>query len=114
MQKARQPLVLDAFAGAGGFSLGFQLAGCSILGAIERDAWASETFAFNHPEAKVIVTDIERLSDSEILQTFGDPKPSIIVGGPPCQGFFVCRTGQSHFNIAPVSGTGNHRPNLRV
>ena len=91
MQKARRPLVLDAFAGAGGFSLGFQLAGCSILGAIERDAWASETFAFNHPEAKVLVTDIERLSDSEILQTFGDPRPFIIVGGPPCQGFSVCR-----------------------
>ena len=91
MKKRMSPLVLDAFAGAGGFSLGFQLAGCSILGAIERDAWASETFAFNHPHAKVFVTDIEQLSDQEILQAFGDPRPSFIVGGPPCQGFSVCR-----------------------
>ncbi len=83
--------VLDAFAGAGGFSLGFQLAGCEVVGAIERDAWAAETFAFNHPHAKVLVKDIEDVSDQEILDRFGPLKPTILVGGPPCQGFSVCR-----------------------
>ncbi|MCI5130743.1 MAG: DNA (cytosine-5-)-methyltransferase, partial [Candidatus Electrothrix sp. EH2] len=37
--------VLDTFAGAGGFSLGFEMAGCAIVGAIEQDKWACETFA---------------------------------------------------------------------
>jgi DNA (cytosine-5)-methyltransferase 1 len=83
--------VLDAFAGAGGFSLGFQLAGCSVAGAIESDAWAAETFAFNHPHARVLVRNIEEISDQEIVDAFGNPRPSIIVGGPPCQGFSLCR-----------------------
>ena len=46
--------VLDTFAGAGGFSLGFELAGAKIIGAIEIDEWASDTFKFNHPEAIVL------------------------------------------------------------
>ena len=92
MTKNVRPLtVLDAFAGAGGFSLGFQLAGCTVVGGIERDAWAAETFAFNHPQAHVLVRDIEEVGDQEIIDLFGGPTPSIIVGGPPCQGFSICR-----------------------
>lgn len=93
LTEIREPTasVLDAFSGAGGFSLGFQLAGARIIGGIERDAWAAETFAFNHPEAKMVVSDIELLSDESILELFGKPGPSIVVGGPPCQGFSVCR-----------------------
>lgn len=83
--------VLDAFAGAGGFSLGFRLAGAAIIGGIERDAWAAETFSFNHPEARVLVSDIEMESDVAILDFFGKTRPFVILGGPPCQGFSVCR-----------------------
>ncbi len=37
--------VLDTFAGAGGFSLGFHLTGkYKIIGAIEFDQWAADTF----------------------------------------------------------------------
>ncbi len=47
------PTVLDAFAGGlVGFSLGFHLAGATIVGGIERDAWAAETFLFNHPRSQ--------------------------------------------------------------
>lgn len=35
-----QYTVVDTFAGAGGFSLGFHLAGAKVLGAIEIDSWA--------------------------------------------------------------------------
>lgn len=83
--------VLDTFAGAGGFSLGFQLAGCHVVGAIERDQWAAETFAFNHPHASVLISDIESLKDEQLSKTFSKHnKPNIILGGPPCQGFSVC------------------------
>ncbi|MGB4468167.1 MAG: DNA cytosine methyltransferase [Azovibrio sp.] len=82
--------ILDTFAGAGGFSLGFQLAGAELIGAIERDSWASETFKFNHPEATVLHRDITDLTDEEILKNFGSKKPNVILGGPPCQGFSIC------------------------
>lgn len=82
--------VLDSFAGAGGFSLGFELAGNSIVGAIELDRWACDTFAHNHPNARVLKADIAQLSDADILAEFGEAKPNVIVGGPPCQGFSIC------------------------
>lgn len=81
---------LDLFSGAGGFSLGFAMAGCEVIGAVEIDKWAAETFQYNHPKAKVIVKDIRQISNDEILEAFPCP-PEIIVGGPPCQGFSICR-----------------------
>lgn len=82
--------VLDAFAGAGGFSLGFEMAGCEIVGAIETDAWACETFEFNHPSSIVIKGNIEEIPDSELKKIFLGNEPDIILGGPPCQGFSIC------------------------
>ncbi len=52
-----KPTVMDLFAGAGGFSLGFSEAGFPIATAIEIDEWASETFQSNFPEATVITRD---------------------------------------------------------
>ncbi len=82
--------VLDTFSGAGGFSLGFELAGAKVIGAIEIDSWACETFKFNNPNAVVIQGDITTLTDEQIINSFGKLKPDIILGGPPCQGFSIC------------------------
>jgi DNA (cytosine-5)-methyltransferase 1 len=82
--------VLDTFAGAGGFSLGFELAGAKVVGAIEIDSWACETFKFNHPKAAVIQSDIKTMTDNQIVKAFGRFNPYIVLGGPPCQGFSVC------------------------
>lgn len=82
--------ILDTFAGAGGFSLGFELAGAKVIGAIEIDSWACETFRFNHPNATVLQRDITMLTDEQIINAFGKINPDIILGGPPCQGFSRC------------------------
>ncbi len=82
--------VLDTFAGAGGFSLGFHLTGhYDIVGAIEKDKWATETFQTNHPNTQVIQSSIELLTDNELKTSFKGQKPDIILGGPPCQGFSI-------------------------
>ncbi len=85
--KKKEVKILDTFAGAGGFSLGFSLAGASVIGAIESDEWAAETFAFNHPESNVIVADITKLKNAKVLSNFGSGQVDILLGGPPCQGF---------------------------
>lgn len=87
--KTEKLRVLDTFAGAGGFSLGFELAGCEVVGAVELDAWACDTFSYNHPAAVVMRGDISKVQDDEIVATFGKAKPDIVIGGPPCQGFSI-------------------------
>ena len=79
--------VFDSFSGAGGFSLGFQLAGCDIIGALEIDQWACDTFSYNHPQAIVINRDIQQISDKEVVNILKNQNIDILLGGPPCQGF---------------------------
>lgn len=84
-----KPKVFDVFSGAGGFSLGFEMAGCEIIGAIEHDKWATDTFSHNHPNAVMMLGDIESFSE-DYLRVNLKEKPDIIIGGPPCQGFSIC------------------------
>ena len=86
---------LDLFAGAGGFTLGFQRAGIQCVGAIEIDRFASETFKFNFPHINHFHRDIYSFTDEEIANQFHDV--DIVVGGPPCQGFSVA--GPSQYGI---------------
>ena len=55
--------IIDLFAGCGGLSLGFEMAGFNIPVAIEKDEWASETYKKNHPTTKVITEDITQILD---------------------------------------------------
>lgn len=84
----KKVLVFDVFSGAGGFSCGFEMAGCSVIGAVEHDRWAADTFTYNHPAAKMFLGDIESFSDEALRAQI--ERPDIIIGGPPCQGFSVC------------------------
>ena len=78
--------VIDLFAGCGGMSLGFELAGFTPVLAVEKDAWAAETYAFNRPGAKVVTADITRISAPR-KEFPGIGEVAGIIGGPPCQGF---------------------------
>lgn len=87
--KKQKPKVLDVFSGAGGFSLGFEMAGCEIIGAIEHDKWAADTYQYNHPNSKMFLGEIESFDNAYLTRELPQ-KPDIIIGGPPCQGFSVC------------------------
>ncbi|MCH7229892.1 DNA cytosine methyltransferase [Glycomyces sp. L485] len=71
---------IDLFAGAGGLSLGFDLAGVGYesIFAVENDQAAARTFKRNFG-CEVNAGTIELVTQY--------PEADVIVGGPPCQGF---------------------------
>lgn len=81
--------VLDLFAGAGGFSLGFEMGDYEVIGGVEVDKWAGETLAHNHPGIILINKNITDVTNEELLEKFKDNFPDVIIGGPPCQGFSI-------------------------
>lgn len=79
--------VLDLFCGAGGLSLGFQLAGYNIVGGIDFKKDAIATHDKNFKKSNSICGDITQITNEEVMKLFGDGKVDVIIGGPPCQGF---------------------------
>ena len=91
----KAPTVLDLFCGAGGMSLGFQNAGCEILGGIDKNPHAIRTHHRNFPNCllKLDAKPIESITDlSELGLQPG--KVDILIGGPPCQVFSVVGKGK--------------------
>lgn len=83
------PSVVSTFAGCGGSSLGYSMAGYHELLAVEWDANAAETFRRNFPGVPVYHGDIGALSVEEALNLAGIQAGELDVfdGSPPCQGF---------------------------
>lgn len=83
------PTVISTFAGAGGSSLGYSMAGYRELLAVEWDNNAVETFKLNFPDVPVYHGDIAKLSVDQCLAMAGIQAGELDVldGSPPCQGF---------------------------
>ena len=75
---------VDLFAGAGGLSLGAEMAGIDVQIAVEKDIYAAKTYKLNHPQTNVITDDIKNINRISL-----DKENNVVVlfGGPPCQGF---------------------------
>jgi DNA (cytosine-5)-methyltransferase 1 len=76
--KVRVLTVLDLFAGAGGFTLGFVQAGFVPIFAVEFDKAAAETYETNFGPHCV---------SRDINEVKNFPAADVLIGGPPCQGF---------------------------
>ncbi|WP_096154062.1 DNA cytosine methyltransferase [Bacillus sp. FJAT-45066] len=79
--------VLDLFAGAGGLSLGFQQTGrYETVMAVEVNENAAKTYSKNH---KIVVntSDIRSIDFKDYTQFPNLNGVTIVIGGPPCQGF---------------------------
>ncbi len=74
--------VLDLFAGAGGFSLGFKMGNFKISLAIESFPKIAETYIKNFPDTEIFVKNIRKVTGREILDAVGEI--DVVIGGPPC------------------------------
>jgi len=90
--KPSKLLAIDLFSGAGGMSLGFELAGVDVVAAVEFDDKAMCTYRRNFPGHLTYLDDICNVDAAKVmreLEEIGIDKLDIdlIIGGPPCPGF---------------------------
>lgn len=83
------PTVVSLFAGCGGSSLGYRLAGFDERLAVEWDKHAADTFRKNFPDVPIYHGDVANLSNINALTSAGVGQGDLDVldGSPPCQGF---------------------------
>jgi DNA (cytosine-5)-methyltransferase 1 len=88
---------IDLFCGCGGFSLGMQRAGFSVLAAIDFNAEAIATFERNFPDVPFVLhKDMTAFGPEKLAELIWPGSSAglavdVIVGGPPCQGFSIAR-----------------------
>ena len=76
--------VIDLFAGVGGMSLGFEMAGFDVVLANEYDKDIADAYRVNHKNTKMISEDITKLDLMSVFTPYKD-KVDVVMGGPPCQ-----------------------------
>jgi DNA (cytosine-5)-methyltransferase 1 len=84
--------VISLFAGGGGSSTGYKMAGCRVLAASEFIASARTTYVANHPDTVLYGEDIRDLSPDRVLADVGIAvgELDILDGSPPCASFSSC------------------------
>jgi len=81
--------VVSTFAGGGGSSTGYRLAGGKVIAINEFVEEAIKTYSTNFPDTKIIPGDIKKLTGKDFLST-ANLKPrelDILDGSPPCSAF---------------------------
>jgi DNA (cytosine-5)-methyltransferase 1 len=102
-----KPTYIDIFAGCGGLSLGLHNSGWKGLFAIEKSSQAFSTLSYNLIEKKKHFEWVDWLPQTEhdineVITNYSEQlkklqgKVTMIVGGPPCQGFSIA--GQRNEN----------------
>jgi len=89
MNSEKSLIGIDIFSGAGGLSLGAEMAGVDVRYGIEINPYAAASFKFNHRNAEVLTGDITTIKTSELNLS---KNVFVIMGGPPCQGFSMSNT----------------------
>lgn len=81
--------VVSLFAGGGGSSTGYRMAGGKVLAVNEFIPEAVKTYSANWPTTKILPGDIRKLSGQEILDLVGKKQGEldILDGSPPCSAF---------------------------
>ena len=84
--------VVSFFAGGGGSSCGYKLAGGNMICVNEFQQIHADTYSANWPDTPVIVDDIRKIEPQQILQVIGGVEIDILDGSPPCPPFSMSGT----------------------
>ena len=81
--------VLSTFAGGGGSSTGYRLAGGKILAINEFVEEAQNTYRENYPNTTIVPGDIKKLTGTYLMEQAGVKvsELDILDGSPPCSAF---------------------------
>jgi len=100
-----KPKAIDLFSGCGGLTQGLKQAGFRVVGAVEIDPLAVETYRANHKRVVIWETDITKIPAVEVMRRLKIKRGQLdlLAGCPPCQGFSTMTTlngriGQDHRN----------------
>ena len=86
--------VVSFFAGGGGSSCGYKLAGGDMICVNEFQQVHADTYSANFPNTPVIVDDIRKVTGERIRKIIGDVDIDILDGSPPCPPFSMSGTKQ--------------------
>lgn len=86
---SRNYRVIDLFSGAGGLSLGFELANFKNIFSVEIMPDYCKTYKTNFIHHNLFEKDIKQLKKEEIKKNIKNKNVDVIAGGPPCQGFSI-------------------------
>ena len=95
--------VVSFFAGGGGSSCGYKLAGGDVLCVNEFQQVHADTYSANFPNTPVIVDDIKNVTGKTIREKIGDVEIDILDGSPPCPPFSMSGTKQEGWGKEKVA-----------
>ena len=86
--------VISTFAGGGGSSTGYRLAGGKILAINEFVEEARNTYRDNYPTTPIMDGDIKELTGKDFLDLtkLKEGELDLLDGSPPCSAFSMCGT----------------------
>ena len=100
--------VISTFAGGGGSSTGYRLAGGNVLLINEFVEEAIATYRSNFPETKVLVDDIKKYKGEDFL-SMSNLQPGeldIFDGSPPCSAFSMAGKREKGWNQTKIYSDG--------
>jgi DNA (cytosine-5)-methyltransferase 1 len=106
--------VVSTFAGGGGSSTGYRLAGGKVIAINEFVEEAIKTYSMNFPDTKIVPGDIKGITGADLLAAAG-LKPGeldILDGSPPCSAFSVAGKREKGWNKEKTYSDGKKVENI--
>lgn len=105
---------ISTFAGGGGSSTGYRLAGGDCLLFNEFVEEAVKTYLTNYPSTPVLCDDIKKYSGQDFLDMIGlkTGELDILDGSPPCSAFSSCGKGPKGWNKEKKYSDGKRVENI--